>query len=527
MTNATGGMGRVLVVGLGPGGADLVLPAARRALVRTPRRFVRTARHPAVTELARHGLEFESFDARYEEGADLGWVYGSIVETLVAEVADGGTVAYAVPGSPAVAERTVVLLHERAALGHIALSVVPGLSFAELAWSRLGVDPTEHAGAGAHVVDGADFAAAAPGRAGWLLVSQCDRRRVLSDVKLALLETLAADTPVTVLARLGLPDEHVGTVALADLDRDVTPDHLTSIAVQTGPADVGVGRDAHGSGDVGSEFAGLVALMEQLRAPGGCPWDAEQTHHSLARYVLEEAYEVVEAIEALPADAPRRGVADAGTGDPGAGDAYAALADELGDLLCQVVFHAVLGREAAAFTIDDVINGIHAKLVRRHPHVFGDVTADTPGEVMANWERIKADEKGTESLVAGITPGLPSVLLTHKLLRKAASVGLDPGGAATARAQIDRAATALAAADEGPGAAAALGDLMAAVVVAARAAGLDAESALAGWASRYRARFVRMERLAQNQAIDLTAAAPGVVARLWEDAAVDAAAADH
>ena len=511
MANATAPLGRVLVVGLGPGGADLVLPAARAALAGTPRRFVRTARHPAVAELTRHGFEFESFDHRYVEGVDVEEVYVGIVATLVAEVAGGGTVAYAVPGSPAVAERTVVLLGERASRGEIDMTVVPGLSFADLAWSHLRVDPTQGVGGGAHVVDGADFASGAAGLGGWLLVVQCDRRRVLSDVKLALLETLAADAPVTVLARLGLPDENVFTVPLEDLDRVVEPDHLTSIAVDTG------------AGGIAGKFAGFVELMEQLRGPGGCPWDATQTHHSLARYTLEEAYEVVEAIEALPADAPTR--TDGGPIDlaaAGTEGAYAALADELGDLLCQVVFHAVLGREAGAFTIEDVIGGIHTKLVRRHPHVFGDATAETPEDVMAGWEQIKREEKGTESLVEGITPGLPSLLTTHKLFRKAASIGLEPGGAADALARIEAATVELAeAGGDADAASDALGALMAAVVVAARAAGLDAESALAGWASRYRDRFVRMEKLARARSVDLAAAEPRRVAQLWDDAGDD------
>ncbi|HZJ28264.1 MAG TPA: SAM-dependent methyltransferase [Acidimicrobiia bacterium] len=529
MGNADAGLGQVLVIGLGPGGADLVLPAARRALARTPRRFVRTARHPAVAELARHGLDFESFDARYEEGSDLVDVYASIVATLVAAVADGGTVAYAVPGSPAVAERTVAILHERARRGEIELTVVPGLSFSDLAWSRLGVDPTQ--GGGAHVVDGANFAAEAPGRAGWLLVAQCDRRLVLSDVKLTLLDSLPADTPVTVLARLGLPDEQVFTIPLEDLDRVVEPDHLTSIALDTG------------SITVAGEFARFVALMEQLRGPGGCPWDAEQTHHSLARYTLEEAYEVVEAIEALPAGAPAGGVGapaggvgapaggvgapagGAGATDPasaGLEDVYAALADELGDLLCQVVFHAVLAREAGAFTIVDVIDGIHTKLVRRHPHVFGDATAGTPADVVRNWEQIKLGEKGTESLVEGITAGLPSLLYTHKLLRKAASVGLDPGDAPDALTRLETATAELrGAGDDTDAAAGALGSLLAAAVVAARESGTDAESALAGWASRFRARFVRMEGLARARGVDLGAAEPPRVAQLWDEAADD------
>jgi tetrapyrrole methylase family protein/MazG family protein len=483
--------GRVVAVGLGPAGIDLMLPAARAALSYLPQRFARTARHPAIGELAQHGIEFRTFDAHYEAATDFDALYEQIARELVAATADG-PVCYAVPGNPAVAERTVALLHAAGARGEITFEVLPGLSFADLAWSRLGVDPLD----GARLVDGQAFATAAAGRSGPLLIAHCINRLVLSDVKLALLDALPASAPVTVLHHLGLPDEQVVTVALEDLDRGVEPDHLTSVFVDTGEV------------PVAGELARLVALSERLRAPGGCPWDAEQTHHSLARYLLEESYETVEAIEGLPAAAP------AGRPDL---DAYARLEDELGDLLYQVVFHAVLAREAGVFTIADVARGIHDKLVRRHPHVFGSVAADTVAEVMTNWEQIKLEEKGTTSLVEGISPGLASLLYAHKLYRKAASVGLEPGTDAEALDRAELAIMALRAADAGT-TEERLGDLLAAGVVLARARGVDAETALRGWSARFRDRFVRMEQLARDANVDLGASPPDVVAALWLEA---------
>jgi tetrapyrrole methylase family protein/MazG family protein len=487
--------GRVVAVGLGPAGVDLMLPSARATISYLPRRFARTARHPAIDELAAHGLEFRTFDDRYDAADDFDALYAEIVAELVAASGEGD-VCYAVPGNPAVAERTVVLLRQAADRGEIVLDVVPGLSFTDLAWPRLGVDPMD----GAHLVDGQRFALDAAGRSGPLLIGHCINRLVLSEVKLALLEALPPDAPVTILARLGLPDEHVVTVELAELDRAVEPDHLTSVFVDTGQV------------AVAGEFARLVALSERLRAPGGCPWDAEQSHHSLARYLLEESYETVEAIEGLPADAP--------VGEPDVA-AYARLEDELGDLLYQVVFHAVLAREAGVFTVADVARGIHDKLVRRHPHVFGSVEADTVAEVMTNWEQIKLAEKGTASLVEGISPGLASLLYAHKLYRKAASIGLEPGTDAEA---LDRAAEAIAALRDADTAEteARLGDLLAAGVVLARARGVDAETALRGWSARFRDRFVRMEQLAATREIDLAASPPDRVAALWLEAGTPA-----
>jgi tetrapyrrole methylase family protein / MazG family protein len=319
---------------------------------------------------------------------------------------------------------------------------------------------------------------------------------VLSDVKLALLDRVGPDHPVTLVHHLGLPDERVERTALVDADRVLEPDHFTALFVDlpAGPADA---------------FGALLALGRRLRGPGGCPWDAEQTHHSLTRYLLEETYEVVDAIEALPPDAP--------AGDePVDPRAWAALADELGDLLFQVVFHAGLAEEAGAFTAADVSDGIREKLVRRHPHVFGDVSAETPSDVMRNWEQIKKDERGSDSIVDTVAPGLPALLYTHKLFRKAASVGLDPSARADAVASADVALSRLR--DDDTANEAAVGELLGAAVALARAGGVDAESALRGWAARYRAQFQRMESLARERGLDVHALEPPNVDALWAEA---------
>ena len=412
---------------------------------------------------------------------------------MVDAAREHGVVAYAVPGNPNVAERTVDLLR---ATG-VEIEVVPGLSFADLAWVRLGVDPM----GGARVVDARAFATDAAGFSGPMLLAQCDAQYVLSDVKLALLADLGPEHDVVVLQRLGLPDEHMFTVPLADLDRVVEPDHLTSVFVDSGEV------------RVAAELARLVALTERLRGPGGCPWDAAQTHHSLRRHVLEEAYEVAEAIEELPVDAPG--------GDVAIG-AYDALEDELGDLLFQVMIHSVLASEAGAFTIADVAQHVHDKLVHRHPHVFGDVEVDNADAVVTNWEQIKKAEKGHTSLVEGVGSGLPALLTAQKLLRKAASIGLEPR-LAELRVDSTLRSPSVAALSSptttGIESEQQLGDALAALVAAGAASGVDGESALAGWARRFKDRFVRMEELASASGIDLPDAEPDVVRALWDAAA--------
>jgi tetrapyrrole methylase family protein/MazG family protein len=251
---------------------------------------------------------------------------------------------------------------------------------------------------------------------------------------------------VTVLQRLGLPDEAVTTVAWADLDRAVEPDHLTSLWIPRLAA------------PVAGELARFDELVRRLRAD--CPWDRQQTHRSLTRHLLEEAYEVLEAIEALDPDGPTP-------------EQDAHLEEELGDLLFQVAFHARLGAERGSFTLADVARGVHDKLVHRHPHVFADVAVSGADDVVRNWEQIKKEEKGRDSVFDGIPGTLPSLLYAAKVQRKAASLGVDPDPPAAVE-------VAALAGDE------AVGDALYAVVAAARRANVDPEAALRGATARAR-----------------------------------------
>ncbi len=497
-------------MGLGPGDPGLIGVETRRLLARVEARFVRTRRHPSASEVG----AARSFDDVYERVETLDLVYPAIVDGLVgaAGSAADGVILYAVPGSPLVAERTVELLRLDT---RIALEVIPALSFVDLAWDRLGIDPFA---AGVCLVDGHRFASEAAGSTGPLLVSQCDSRRVLSEIKLAL-----DDGPeIVVLARLGLPDESIIPLAWADLDREVIPDHLTCLWIP------------YLADPVAAEIVRFESLVRTLRV--ACPWDREQTHVSLTRHLIEETYEVLEAIDELTLARDR-----VQSGSPSGGDgeaiAYGHLEEELGDLLFQVAFHAVLSTEAGQFTLADVARGIHDKLVRRHPHVFPSPTgtkgADAPGAgvavdpvaVAANWEHAKRTEKGRASIMDGIPPALPALLAAAKVGRKAASVGFDWDDLAGVWDKVSEelgelgdAVTQVAGTADGTAVADELGDVLLTMVNLARHLDVDAEDALRAATTRFRNRFAAMEVAAARSGRDLAELdAPGWD-RLWRRA---------
>ena len=441
---------RVVIVGLGPAGPDLVTTGTLQAIERVGRRFVRTSRHPAA-EIVTGAT---TFDHVYESAATLEEVYRRIVDELVEAATAEGEVLYAVPGSPVVAERTVERL---LADDRIEAEVVPALSFVDLTWARLGIDPMA---VSVRIVDGHRFSIDAAGERGPLLVAQCDRASVMSDIKLAVDEPPAE--AVTVLARLGLPDESITQVTWDDLDRIVEPDHLTSLWIpeMTVP--------------VAAEVQRFDELVARLRVE--CPWDREQTHRSLSRHLLEEAHEVLEVLDRFPDTA---GVL--GAPAEGLDDEYHELEEELGDLLFQICFHTRLAGEAGRFTLADVARGIHDKLVGRHPHVFGEVDATTPEAVIGNWEQIKRAEKGRDSTFDGIPRSLPALAFATKLYERARRAGLSEQVDDILGKDLDAA-----------GAESIRGQLLS-VAIAAHQAGLDPEAELRTGLASLLAQLRRLE----------------------------------
>jgi tetrapyrrole methylase family protein/MazG family protein len=394
------------IVGLGPGDIGLISLQTLDVLRGAARVILRTGRHPAAEKLADYGVRFTSCDDLYDTHGTFDDVYAAVTARVAAAAAAAPTV-YAVPGDPLVAERTVMMLRARADLS---VTVLPALGALNLLLARLGIDP----GDGLRVADARDeglrpryeaptpeehaaYHGAAPFDPGvptlWL---QVDTPLVAGNLKILLLEAYPPDHPVTVLTAVGAAEEAVETVALADLDRGPAITHLTSLFVPALPWQA----RRHTVQD-------LLAIMALLRSERGCPWDRAQDLPSLRHTIIEEAYEVAEAIDRDNPDA---------------------LADECGDLLLNIIFVAQLGMEEGVFDFDDVVGALADKLIRRHTHVFGEAEAENPNAVLRNWEQIKVGEraeKGETRLFDDVPLALPALARAQKLQKRAARVGFD------------------------------------------------------------------------------------------------------
>ncbi len=285
----------------------------------------------------------------------------------------------------------------------------------------------------------------------------------------------------------------------SDLDRTITADHLTSLWIP------------HLATPVGAEYVRFHQLTRLLREQ--CPWDIEQTHDSLVPHLLEETYEVVDAIHALDVDDP--------TTDED-------LIEELGDLLYQIEFHATIAEQEGRFTIADVASGIHDKLVRRHPHVFGELVGDDLGttEVLANWDEIKQAEKSRTSVFDGIPRSMPALAYAAKVGAKASKVGFDwpdvtgafPKIAEETAELFDTLDHDVTSRPTGTRETAGeLGDLLFAIVNVARHLRVDPELALRAATDKFRTRFEGVERLARERSIDLKAADLATLDALWDE----------
>ncbi|WP_432404974.1 nucleoside triphosphate pyrophosphohydrolase [Wukongibacter sp. M2B1] len=384
---------KITVVGIGPGGKQYLTLEAFEKIREAETLYLRTERHPIVDYIKTLGIKTESFDNIYDTYENFQEVYDRIVDKLI-ELSKSEDVVYAVPGSPFVAENTVQKLMEVCKNESIKLEFIAGVSFIEAIISTLGKDPVN----GLKIIDALQMDLQKPDFDVDLIITQVYNRFVASEVKLRLMEYYDDEDEITIIQAAGIiGEEKVVKVPLYELDRIDWLDHLTSIFIEK----------IDNNKIKKYKMDNLVSIMAKLRSKEGCPWDREQDHQSLKPYLIEESYEVLEALE---------------------DDNMELLEEELGDLLLQIVFHSQIARENGYFNISNVIEGICSKLISRHPHVFGELDVDSSEKVEVNWEAIKRKEKEekshTESLMR-IPKQLPALMRSYKVQGKAAKVGFD------------------------------------------------------------------------------------------------------
>lgn len=352
--------------------------------------FVRTADHPVLSDLVKQeNIEFVSFDSIYEKYDRFADVYDEIVESLIELASQYQHIRYAVPGHPMMAEKTVQLLLEAE---EIETEIIGGQSFLDDLFTAVQLDPID----GFQLIDATSFDRYALQYSQPIIFCQVYDQMIASEVKLALLEDLPADYRISIIQAAGSRDENILEVSLEELDRQTSLSNLTSVYIPKVPSEL-----------LNHQFYQLKEIIATLRGPNGCPWDRKQTHASLKKYLIEETYEVLEAIDREDDDA---------------------IAEELGDVLLQVMLHSQIGEDNGYFSIDDVIRHLSEKMIRRHPHVFGDAVVRDEEELSKTWEQIKrqenAEEKAT-SILDSLTEGLPATLLADEVQKKAAKVGFD------------------------------------------------------------------------------------------------------
>jgi tetrapyrrole methylase family protein/MazG family protein len=476
----------ITLLGLGPGDPAQLSRAAWEVLSTSDEIWLRTKEHPTAAGFPAT-LAVNSFDELYAQGESFEAVYARIVDRVIELGQREGGVVYAVPGDPFVAEATCPAIAERARSAGLPLRIVNGISFLEPVFAALGLDPYPRL----VLMDALELSQAhvpihptdMP-----LLVAQVYSQLVAAEVKMTLNAIYPDGHPVRLVHAAGTRDQLVEDLPLYEIDRSTHIGLLSALYVPP-----------LGEGTSMESFQEVVA---HLRAPDGCPWDREQTHLTLRTNLIEEAYEALAAMDA---------------------EDHAHMAEEYGDLLLQIVLNAQIASEEGEFNLADVVKGIYDKIIRRHPHVFGDYQVDGVQGVLKNWEHLKAAERANsdqpdKGLLDSIPAALPALSQAQEYQDRAARVGFDwpeVGGVLDKIAeeiQEVRAATNETELTEE------LGDLFFALVNLTRWKKIDAESALRGTNLRFKRRFTYIEQTARKQGKNLAEMSLDEMEALWQEA---------
>lgn len=473
----------ITIIGLGPGNPNLLSRQAWELLNDAQEIYLRTKMHPSVPGFP-EGLNVLSFDHLYELDISFEEVYEKIVDSVLSLGKRESGVIYAVPGHPFIAEATTPEIIRRAKAIGLPTRIIEGMSFVEAVFGLLALDPFPQTS----LMDGLElaimhhppFPPSAPA-----LIAQIYSPSVASEVKLTLMTVYPDDHLVDLVHGAGTEDARVETLELYKIDRDQNIGLQTVLHI---PALVS-----------SSSFESFQEVVAHLRAPDGCPWDREQTHLSLRPFLLEETYEVLAAIDA---------------------ENQTALQEELGDLLLQIVLHAQIASEFGDFSMVDVLQGIQEKLIRRHPHVFGELEANDQQTVLENWEKLKLAERDendedSNGVLKGVSAELPALVQAETFQQRVKRVGFDwpdvqgvYDKVVEELLEVKQSETANEFEDE-------IGDLLFAVVNLARWHEVDAESALRQANRKFRQRFEKLEGEVRKQGKDIAKLDIQELDQLW------------
>ncbi len=385
-------MGKIYVLGLGPGSIeDLTIGVVER--IRSgDKNYLRTEKHPTVKYFKDNNIPYESYDYVYEQEEDFLGVYERIVEDLIQKADKYGTINYLVPGHPMVAEKTVEILLERKD-ERLEVELLSGISFVEPILELVRRDPID----GLKIVDGSHFKFKDIDINLDCIVTQVYNTRVASNIKLVLSQVYGDEYKVYLINSAGIEgEEEVCYICIYELDRIDNIGPFTSIYI---PKVDKITKKIYSITDI-------ISTVELLRSEEGCPWDREQTHKSIRECVIEEAYEVVDAID-------RDNMDD--------------LVEELGDLLFQIVFHSQIAMEEGEFNLFDITTELNEKMIYRHPHVFDEKKVEKTDEVVYNWNKLKFKDRNINTYTDTLMdiPKLPSLMRSYKVQKRARDIGFD------------------------------------------------------------------------------------------------------